>query len=998
MSRTSFEQLGRGLFLSLALVVIAAPAAVAQTSTGSIRGYVTDSSGTPIAGARVIAVNPLTSAQREVATQSNGFYALLGLVPAEYDVTARQIGMAPQKLRVRVLIGEVYPLDFKLGATAIQLEAVTIAAARGVETRTSEVATNVSQQQIERLPTSSRNFLDLAALAPGITVAEDRVNMGAGQFTPRNFSSGGSGPGEVNVFIDGASLKNDLTGGEGSGSGVAGQDASRGNPFPRNAVQEYRVITQNFKAEYQKASSAIITATTKSGSNAWHGNAFFGYQNKDLVALDTFAFKGAKPDYSRYLAGLSAGGPLMKDRLFFFGSYEGNYQNRAQDVTIPVPIAGAFPALDTVQFAKYNGNFPSRFRETLLFGKLTYAINDRSSAELSINNRHETDVRDFGGNLSAQSATNYKNDVTLGTLKHTYSTGPWLNEAAVTYTRFERNPTANTADIVHRWYALPGGCCIEIGSYPSPQDFTQKRIGLRDDVTYTGWHAGGDHVLKMGATTDFLSYDIEKRNTETPFFFFADGVNCNPNCTGNESYGYRVPYQLHWSTGNPFLKANNAQVGAYIQDDWSPTPRLTFNLGIRWDFETHMYNYDYVTPLDARAAIDTSMRTPVTKGDSLVRQLLDTTAYFTNGTQRKKFYGAFQPRVGFSYALDPQGKTTLFGGFGIFYDRSYFDLSVDETLKLTHPEYTIFFADPDSAAIGHIAPGQVAWSNNYLTTDTTVLKSLVASGRAAGKEIWLIGNDVKVPHSTQWNVGLRRMFGNVLVSAAYVGARGYDQLVFNWANITLDANGNCCVGANLGRGFSNVLFSTSSGRTWYDALQVQVNRPYARTENFGWGAGLALTYATRSLEGVDNVDDHFAFTQASLIGKHHPNDEKTRVVANWTLDVPYAYGVQFSGLITLGSGQLVYKGKNRPGGNYVPGGFSPPKYGFIIPGAWRYRSVDLRLRKDFPNISGTSMAVTADLFNSLNFKNYGCYNTGNGNPGCLVTDPRRLQIGAEYGF
>src|SRR6266566_3945827 len=232
------------LLLGGALAMSLARNASAQTSTGSIRGYVTDSSGTPIAGARVVAVNPLTSTQREATTQSNGFYAMLGLVPAEYDVTARQIGMAPQKVHVRVLIGEVFPLDFKLGATAIQLEAVTVAASRGVETRTSEVATNVSQQQIERLPTPSRNFLDLAALAPGITVAEDRVNMGGGQFTPRNFSSGGSGPGEVNVFIDGASLKNDLTGGEGSGSGIAGQDASRGNPFPRNAVQEYRVITQ----------------------------------------------------------------------------------------------------------------------------------------------------------------------------------------------------------------------------------------------------------------------------------------------------------------------------------------------------------------------------------------------------------------------------------------------------------------------------------------------------------------------------------------------------------------------------------------------------------------------------------------------------------------------------------------------------------------------------------------------------------------------------------
>src|SRR5437762_6211984 len=141
MSRTSFGQLGRRLFLSLAFVVTAAPAAVSQTSTGSIRGYVTDSGGTPIAGARVVAVSALTGAQREVATQSNGFYALLGLVPAAYDVTARQIGMAPQKIRARVLIGEVFPLDFKLAASAVQIEAVSVVAAAGVEMRTSEVAT-----------------------------------------------------------------------------------------------------------------------------------------------------------------------------------------------------------------------------------------------------------------------------------------------------------------------------------------------------------------------------------------------------------------------------------------------------------------------------------------------------------------------------------------------------------------------------------------------------------------------------------------------------------------------------------------------------------------------------------------------------------------------------------------------------------------------------------------------------------------------------------------
>src|SRR6266571_4838828 len=249
------------LLLGGVLAMSLARNASAQTSTGSIRGYVTDSSGAPIAGARVVAVNAQTSSQREATTQSNGFYAMLGLVPGEYDVTARQIGMAPQKVHVTVLVGGVYPLDFKLAASAVQLEAVTVAAASGVETHTSEVATNVTTQQVANLPLSDRNFLDLVSLAPGTTVLNNGLNN-----TFKTFAGGALPADNVNVFIDGASFKNDLTAG-----GVAGQDASRGNPFPLNAIQEFRVITENYKAEYQKASSAIITATTKSGGNRWEG-------------------------------------------------------------------------------------------------------------------------------------------------------------------------------------------------------------------------------------------------------------------------------------------------------------------------------------------------------------------------------------------------------------------------------------------------------------------------------------------------------------------------------------------------------------------------------------------------------------------------------------------------------------------------------------------------------------------------------------------------------
>ncbi|MEP6573076.1 MAG: carboxypeptidase regulatory-like domain-containing protein [Gemmatimonadota bacterium] len=299
------QRAGRLLAAVGALAVFAALPATAQTSTGSIRGVVTDSAGAPISDAQIVARNPLTGIDRNTTSRSDGFYTLSGLVPATYDITIRRIGFRPIGRQVQVQIGQVLSLNYKLASSAVEVQEVTVTAPHTTETATSEVATNITSAQIEKLPTPSRNFLDLANLAPGVTVSEDRVGANlSGGVAARTFSANGQSASGVNVFIDGASLKNDLTAG-----GIAGQDASRGNPFPRNAIQEYRVITQNFKAEYQKASSAIITATTKSGGNTWTGNVLFSYQNKDLVALDTFsiAAKQPKSDYSRYLTAISAG-------------------------------------------------------------------------------------------------------------------------------------------------------------------------------------------------------------------------------------------------------------------------------------------------------------------------------------------------------------------------------------------------------------------------------------------------------------------------------------------------------------------------------------------------------------------------------------------------------------------------------------------------------------------------------------------------------------------
>lgn len=964
----------------------------AQTTTGTVRGYVKDQNGASVADAEVQATDTATGVSRSTTSRADGSYVLPGLAPAVYHLAVRKIGFGPQRRQVTVQIGATLSVDFTVQAGAVELQAVTVQAAPIVEMKTSEVATNVTQQQIQQVPTSSRNFLDLAALAPGVTVTEDRINSGA---SFRTFSAGTQGANNVNLFIDGASLKNDLTGG-----GVAGQDASRGNPFPRNAIQEYRVVTQNFKAEYQKASSAIITATTRSGGNAWTGNAFVGYQGKGLLALDTFQIKDKnanpttfqKPDYTRYLTGLSLGGPLIRNRLFFFGSFEGNYQNRANPVNIG-PLPSGFAALDSVNLSQFNGHITSPFREMLLFGKLNYSLGDHSGLELSVNDRHETDVRDFGGQTSAQSAVNYRQDIALGILKHTYTSGAWLNEASVQFERFRRNPSPDVPNLPAREYGKgnAGGCCQflgRIGSNSSIQDFTQKRIGFRDDVTYTGFHGVGDHVFKVGATVDLLNYDEIKRNDETPHFYYADTLLRSGRVLG---YNYRNPYQLTWQFGNPGISKSNQQIGAYVQDDWSPTQRLTLNLGIRWDFETHMLNYDYVTPQ--------AVRDTIRLYNSQLFFPIDTLRYFTNGSQRKKFYGAFQPRLGFSYALDNENSWVIFGGAGIFYDRTLFDISVDETLKLQRPAYTVQFADPDSTPRG----GEVAWSNNYLTTDTTVLKTLIAGSPGSLGEVWLIPNDAKPPRSTQWNVGVRHSFGSVVASVAYAGVRGYDQLVFNWANIKwnnygTDSSACCDFSRSPFHGFSNILTATNDGKTWYDAVQVQVSRPYRKTGKWGWGGDLAFTNASRSVEGVDFPGDQFAFPGTNVIPKHPVNDEKSHVTMDWILDLPFIYGVQFSGLINLGTGpRQDISGRFDPK-NWRPGAFMLPQSNFLIfPGSWGYRNVDLRLRKDFPAFQGGSIGMTADLFNALNYQNYGC-TYGGTTPNCVVNDPRRLQIGAEYNF
>ena len=963
-------------------------AANAQTTTGSARGYVRNESGAPISDVTVTARNIQVGGTRGVVTNENGFYNLAGLRPGDYAVDAKRIGFTPESRTVTVGIGQTITLDITLGTAATTLSAVTVTASPSVETRTSEIATNVTQQQLNSLPTPDRNFMSLAVLAPGVTVQEDKLD---GQ--RKTFSAGAQGANQVNVFIDGASYKNDILQG-----GVAGQDASRGNPFPRNAVQEYRVLTQNYKAEYQKASSAIITATTKTGGTKWTGNVFFNALTQNWVALDKFDLerKAANPstfttpDYKRYQMGLSGGGPLS-ERLRFFGSYEGNVQDRAYNVSI-VPPTG-YPALDSINFAKYNGKFGSPFRSTLLFGKVTFLQSETSTFDLSLSGRNEKDIRDFQGLTAYTAATHFKNDVYTGILKNTYTAGNLLSEALFSYQDYHYNPTPQNPGPVNRFYGF--GCCAQIGSNVSSQDFKQRRASLREDLTYSGWQVGGQHVVKGGANLDFLKYNVVKRNSETPRYVYELWYD-----------SAKTPQRVEFQTGNPTFSDNNMQVGLYLQDDYTPVPQLTFNLGVRWDYESKMLNRDYVTP--------SNIRDSLVKYQSRLFIPLDQGRYFTDGSQRKPFLGAVQPRLGLSYSIDQRQRTTLFGGWGIYVDRTLFDLTTEEAFAQQHPSYTIFLRPAGSP----VDPAKAVFNPAWLTRGKAATDSLAQTAQFNTPEVKLLPNDLKPPMSQQFTAGVRQLIGSWAIEAAYTGVRSKNTPTFYWANSnfvcpTRSFGTPGCFQSNSIPGFGTILFLDTKGKTWYDALAVKVDRTYRLSQpGFGWGYGLAYTFAKRQTEGFN---DNFSFPNPVDYPKQPRNDERHRVVQNFVVDVPYLFGIQVSGLVTLGSGIRYDRGDrfqciNDSSGNctikaFYPGAGIPEQHSFLGLGHWGFRNVDLHVRKDFFNLSSNRVGVTADLFNIFNYQNLGGYNNAFlptdanfAKATTSISDPRRFQLGAEYDF
>ncbi len=976
-----------------ASTLLAAAPAYAQLTTATIRGQVTASSAAA-PGAVVTAKNVDTGQTARATAGADGSYVLAGLQPGTYDIAFTAAAGTPVTRRVIVSVGQTASLDVDTVTAAAPAVDEAIATTEGtgaeggeivvigtrlVETRTSEIATNVTADQIENLPQNNRNFLNFAALAPGIKVNQTEFRQtfaGGGVGSDRDGESLG-GP-QVNVFIDGVSLKGNINQG-----GIVGQDVSRGNPFSQLAVREFRVLSSNFKAEFEDAGTAIITAVTRSGTNELRGEVFGAYQNESLISRDYFVRKDDldEPKLKRKQYGAGIGGPIITDTLFFFGSYEANLQDRAFTV-----VPGGTPeqqAMVPVDLDQFRGSFASPFREHLGFGKLTFQAADNQLVEASVSIRRETDLRGFGGTSARERGESVENDTTTVKLRYDYTGNGFLNEASIDWLKSDLAFGA----IGDAGFGQEFAGVISFGGRPQFQEVVQKGLTFRNNFSLTDVRWNGDHLIKVGGKLSFQNYKVggSGRNANPQFKFFRNA---------SENLDFDTPALVDFGSGNADIKAKTTQIGLFVQDDWEVNEHLLVNAGLRWDYDSNAKNNNFRTPDRAIAALE------MLDADPRAGTFFDVDDYIAT-KDRKAELGNFAPRLGLSYDINADQRTVLFAGYGRYYDRALFRNAAEEKELSQYRSGSLLFS-PDGAPRPGGQP-TIQFQDEFLTEEgfAALLASLAADPTSPGTdELRLIPNNLKTPFTDQFSIGVRQRLGIFRASLTFNHTEGKDQI--GYAPLNRSAN----PAANgfyeyipIGNGYNFAFAAFNTRATKYDAIFLTADKPYSKSS--GWGVGLAYTGVLRSKERGFG----FNFDLPNIAEQpFQPNAgfEKHRAVVNGIVDLPM--GFRASSILTYGSGAPYFIFDATDGfqpENIQLGYFSRPPH---------FLQVDARLQKIFTVFGDREISLSAEVFNLFNRTNFSvgrsgcCFGPGEdfdfkkAQASGLAGPPRSFQFGVSTRF
>lgn len=975
MNRTHAGQTGHRparKLLSCALISCLALGAIAdasaQSANANLRGQVVSAA----AGTEVTATNAATGAVRRTQTGADGNYSLVGLPPGTYTIESNGLSKS-----VTLSVASTATVDLAAEAApaggATTLDAVNVTAPFIREVKTSEVGNTISLHQIEQLPQATRNFLEFADTVPGMVFQVDSQ----GHTTLRGGASNSSAG---NLYIDGVSQKSYVAKG-----GIAGQNDSQGNPFPQLAIGEYKVITSNYKAEFGQVSGAAVTAATKSGTNEFHGEAFYRYTDQDLRDKSPAEeATGKKVDSQTKEYGFALGGPILQDRMHFFIAYEGK-DNVVPRTIYPdakaAPYVGYLPSNLSSQYAA--ANLP--FTEDLYFGKVDFEPTDSDRFELSAQYRDETQTDNVGGQNATDHGLDKINKDKRVSLRWAHSAYAWYNELIVSREdgRNDPLPMATGNGIIYNYldYTDPN-----IGEYnflstgpaggASVQKRQQKGWSLQNDLTFTSFEWHGDHTIKVGVNykdVKLTAQDAASLNPQFSYSVGADGVSAIP---------YRVDFYSPYATpGQEAVVSTKAkQYGFYIQDDWAVTDKLTLNIGVRWDYEDNPSYTDFVTSagfVDALYADD-----PDNPGHPWADRLLPTginvADYISNGHNRKNFKDAWQPRFGFSYDIFGDEAAVIHGGAGRSYDRNLFEQMAYETSKAALSPVAVYFQDPSTNTCYHTDRVCVAWDPKYLQG----MDNLNAIAGVSGSgELFMFNNHLKTPYSDQYSIGISNQIGEWLTDVTVQRNLSYDGFAMSLINrypngAYFDADGNAPWGEAV-PGYKNTILGMNGLEQRSTQVLLSAEKPY--TKESGWG--LTLSYTHTSARQNRNIDEPFAFDKPTIHEYPFVKSDAVashRFVASGSIDGPW--GMSFGAKLVLATPEPIntiacYGHTDADGATCQQVAAVPPGNGkFLLGGKmWGYRTVDFQASKDFTVYKDFKMSARINLLNAFNFKNFNTY-------------------------
>ena len=976
------------------MAMLTATGVAAQQGTSELRGRVEDAQGGVLPGVSVTVTNQATGMFRNTVSGDDGSFIASGLVPGTYQVTAELQGFKKfERKELRLEVGKTTSVEVNMQVGGVE-EVVNVTAVSPIVDLTSkEIGGNITSDTLVKLPSVNGNFIGFVGLLPGIVPSVSTESFGSD-----SIAVNGQDPRNNNYMLDGGNNNDD----------VIGQRAGTQARTPIEAIQEFQVITGQYDAQYGRTSGAVVNAVTKSGTNIFKGVAFAFGQNADLTSKDFFAKQNRtpKPDTSYQRWGGTLGGPIVKNKIHFFGSVERFAIDRPNTINI-------------LARPEYNGtqNTQDRVWNTVIRGD--HQINNSTTYSVRWLREQSPQVNQIiatGAQAAAPAAARQESDVdqTVSISFNQVLSSTKVSTFRVTWTRenvaFANNCfNTNGRDLSQ--------CPVTLGyqDYIDQQDNTASaRIndGIQAEETLAWFlpNKKGDHDIKAGAQYSYsAAYNTNQGNLNGTFSF---GRN---NAVFNAAIPSTYPDRLTVRVGGPSVFYQKAHyIALFAQDKWRMGNNVTLNLGFRYDREA--------LPLH-------------TADDPMV------------GDEHPVDSNNIAPRIGFTYDLG--GTAVIRAGAGRFFDKTHFE--VIGGLYTGTPFTSSFTVNFPTAAADNGPRTGVLPTDPFLVNGPVLNRTLLNQLYPGGQLLRNTGAtwdnpDRRVPYTDELTLGYERQLGaQVSASVDYVHSRGRDllmQLNLNpqvrsnpvvatstLARVpTAQLNGAVATLAQKYPGFApfttNVIQYVNLGELDYNALMFQLKKRFSNNYSAQVSYTLAKSRANTSGSGAPasnfqiGSDLHLELNQGPT-----DFDNRHNLTVSGTALIPRTGGLNVSWVaralsgrpFTLNNGNVdpdlngvqfeplpagTYSGTGN--NSYTVENYQAERNGAYGPG---FFGLDMRFGYAIKVGGARRVELSADLFNMTNRTNF-ANPTGNQASAqfLLLTAystsyaPRKAQLGVRFEF